>query len=620
MNIFLPAPATATLTLLIAILAPAVLAPAPAAASEVALLDNILVTATRRPIDADLALPPVVVIDRAALERSGALDIAEVLRYEAGIEVARNGGPGQVTSVFIRGANSNHTLVLIDGVKVNPGTAGGAALQNIPPELVERIEIVKGPRSSLYGSEAIGGVINIITRRASPGATLGARVEAGRYGTRGAAGQAAWQGERFGAGLSVASLQSDGFPTYRDADEDRGFENDAANVWLRGDFGRFAAEASHWQASGNVEYADFFRAPQDQDFTNRLSRLRLAWDGGAWRSTLTLSRFVDEIEQGPLAFDPDDFVETERDLYDWQHELDFLTGLELTAGVTLNRERTSGQSFGSPLESAPGLGNADRDEDAAYLQAGFDLGRHRVIAAGRRTDHEVFGGVNTWNLEWGVPLGADWSLAAGVGRGFRAPSTSDLYAFGGNPELDPELSRSIDMAVKHRIHPDHELELGVFRTEISDLIEYFDPDGFAGPLPGRNENIGDARIEGIELSWRARMGAWRAMATLLAQRPEDADTGAPLLRRAERTASAQLLRGFGAHELGIQLLASGERVDFGDVRLAGYVLANLTVRLQLAERWTLQGRIDNLLDQDYELVEGYNSAGRGLYAGLAFSY
>jgi len=614
MRIILPAAAALTLSLLAPVVA------TPVVAGETALLDDVFVTATRRPIDADLALPPVVVIDRAALERSGALDIAEVLRYHAGIEIARNGGPGQVTSVFIRGANSNHTLVLIDGVKINPGTAGGAALQNIPPELVERIEIVKGPRSSLYGSEAIGGVINIITRRAASGTTLGARVEAGRYDTRGVAGQAAWQGEHVGAGLSVASLRTDGFPTFRDADEDRGFENDAANFWLRGDFGRFAAEASHWQASGNVEYADFFRAPQDQDFTNQLSRLSLAWDGGAWRSALTVSRFLDEIEQGPLAFDPDDFVETERDLYDWQNEFDFITGLELTAGLTLSRERTSGQSFGSPLESAPGRGNADRDEDAVYLQAGIDLGRHRVIAAGRRTDHEVFGTVNTWNLEWGVPFGTDWSVAAGVGRGFRAPSTSDLYAFGGNPDLDPELSRSIDLAVRYRIHSGHELELGVFRTEIDDLIEFSDPDGFAGPLPGRNENIGDARIEGVELSWRAEIGAWRAMATLLAQRPEDASSGARLLRRAERTASARLLRGFGAHEFGIQLLASGERIDFGDVRLAGYVLANLTARLQLAQRWTLQARIDNLLDQDYELVDGYNTAGRGLYAGLAFSY
>lgn len=590
------------------------------AGADAALLDDVFVTATRREISADMALPPVTVISRDEIERSGALDVAELLRYHAGIEVARNGGPGQVTSVFIRGANSNHTLVLIDGVKVNPGTAGGAALQNIIPELVERIEIVKGPRSSLHGSEAIGGVINIITRRGDPGRELGARVQAGRYATRGLGGNVSWQDEGFGAGVSASALRSDGFPTFRDSADDSGFENDVLNAWLRATAGAFDVEASHWQAAGNSEYADFFRAPQDQDFTNRLSRLRLGWQGRDWRSALTLSRFLDRIEQGALAFDPEDFVETERDVIDWQNDLDFIAGLELTAGVMLSRERNAGQSFGTPLEAAPGSGDADRDEDALYLQLGTTLGRHRLAAAARHTDHEVFGGVNTWNLEWGMPLGADWSLAAGLGRGFRAPGTSDLYGFGGNPELLPEVSRSVDFGITYRPNPDHELELALFRTEITDLIEYFDPDGFAGPLPGRNENIGAARIKGAELTWRAFYGDWQVTSTLLTQRPEDRTTGEPLLRRAEQSATAALVRRIGRHEAGLQVLAAGERYDFGGVRLAGYVLAGLTASYAISARWTLRARLDNLLDQDIELVDGYNSAGRGIYASLAYSY
>jgi len=583
-------------------------------------LDDVVVTATRRTISAAQALPAVIVIDRAAIERSGALDVAELLRFETGIEIARNGGPGQVTSVFIRGANSNHTLVLIDGVKVNPGTAGGAALQNITPELVERIEIVKGPRSSLYGSEAIGGVINIITRRGAEGRELGARVQAGSYGTQGASANVSWQEAGFGAGLSATTLSTDGFPTFSDAGQDSGFDNDAVNAWIRGTLGGVDLEASHWQATGNTEYADFFRAPQDQDFTNRLSRLQIGWAVSDWRSTLTLAHFLDRIEQGQLAFDPGDFVETKRDLVDWQHDLDFIAGLELTAGVALSREHTAGQSFGAPLESAPGRGDADRDEDAVYLQAGLDLDRHRFVAAGRHTDHDGFGSVNTWNLEWGTSLGSDWGLVAGLGRGFRAPGTSDLYAFGGNPDLEPELSRSVDLGIRYRPNPDHELELALFRTEIDDLIEYVDPDGFLEPLPGRNENIGDARIKGAELTWRARYGDWGVTTTMLTQRPEDRRTGETLFRRAEQSATALVTRRIGPHEAGLQLLATGERRDFGGVELAGYVLANLTASIALAERWTLRARLENLLDQDYELVDGYNTAGRGIYASLAYSY
>jgi vitamin B12 transporter len=589
-------------------------------AADTALLDHVLVTATRRAISAEQALPPVVVIGRAEIERSNAIDVAELLRYHAGIEIARNGGPGQVTSAFIRGANSNHTLVLIDGVKVNPGTAGGAALQNITPELVERVEIVKGPRSSLYGSEAIGGVINIITRRGEAARELGAHVQAGRYGLRGAGARVAARGEHIAGGLSATTLRTDGFPTYRDSDEARGFENDAVNAWVRADAGALRLEASHWQAEGNTEYADFFRAPQDQDFENRLTRLQAAWQGRDWRSQLTLARVIDHIDQGELAVDPEDFVRTERDLVDWQNDLDFIRGLELTAGLSLVRESTSGQSFGAPLEETAGAGKADRDEDAVYLQAGFALGRHRFVAAGRHTDHDTFGGVNTWNLEWGAPLGDDWSATAGIGRGFRAPGTSDLYAFGGNPDLQPEISRSVDFGLKYRPHPDHELGLALFHTEIDDLIEYFDPDGFLGELPGRNENIGDARIRGVELGWRAQRGAWMMDTQLVLQQPEDRSTGEQLLRRAEQIATAQLTRSLGEHELGLQMLASGERRDFGDVRLAGYVLLNFTAKVQLAERWALRARLENVLDQDYELVDGYNTPGRGIYASLAYSY
>jgi vitamin B12 transporter len=602
-----------------AVIAAALLLAQPTLADRVQ-LDDVLVTATRRAISAETALQPVTIIDRAAIERSQALDVADLLRYYAGIEIARNGGPGQLTSAFIRGANSNHTLVLIDGVKANPGTAGGAALQNITPELVERIEIVKGPRSSLYGSEAIGGVINIITRRGAPGSELGASIRGGHYGTRGASANASWQDERFGAGISATTLRVDGFPTFRDSEVDRGFDNDAVNAWVRGRSGAYDFEASHWQATGNVEYSDFFRAPQDQDFTNRLSRLLLGWSGQAWRSTVTLSRFVDRIVQGELAFVPGDFVETERDALDWQNDIDLLAGLELTAGVSLSRERTSGQSFGTPLESAPGSGDADRDEDAVYLQAATAFGTHRFVAAARRTDHEVFGDVNTWNVEWGTPLGNHWSIAAGAGRGFRAPSATDLYAFGGNPELEPEVSRSIDAAIRYRPVPHYEVSLELFRTKITDLIQYFDPDGFMGPLPGRNENLGEARIKGAELAWHARCGDWGVTTTMLTQRPEDAETGARLLRRAERSATALITRQVGNHEFGLQMLATGERRDFGGTRLASYVLAGLNAQFNLAEHWTLRARIDNLLDEDYELVEGYNTPGRGFYASLAYRY
>ena len=583
-------------------------------------LDAIVVTATRTPVALEDTLAPVVVIDREEIEQSLATNVAELLRFHAGLEVATSGGPGQVSSVFIRGAESDHSLVLIDGVKVNPGTAGGAALQNISPRVVERIEIVKGPRSSLYGSEAIGGVINIITRRGPEGRAASLDLAAGRYDTRAASAGASWRQGRTGAGATVARLSSDGFPTLRSSDDDRGHDNDTVNAWVAAPLGCLDAEASFWRSSGNTEYSDFFAAPQDQDFDNELARLRLASRSGAWSQALTLSRFVDEIRQGDLAFDPRDFVRSERRTAAWQNDIELGPGASVTAGATLTREETSGRSFGAPLEDAAGSGRADRDDEAYYLQAAFGLGEHRFIAAGRHTASDVFGGVDTWNVTWGVPLTGTLSASAGAGRGFRAPSTADLYAFGGNPDLEPETSRSWDAMLRWRPGDRHELSLGVFRTEIDALIEFVDPDGFAGPAPGRNENVGDARIDGIELGWTTRGSLWRLRAAAVLQDPEDAATGEPLFRRARRSASLAVDRFVGAHQLGLQVLATGPRTDFGGATLAGYVLASLTARFALTRALELRARLENLLDQDYEMVDGYNSPGRGLYAGLSWNY
>src|SRR6185295_9976131 len=188
--------------------------------------DTLIITATRTRVAADEVLVPVIVIDRATIERSGALDLAELLRFQAGIEIARNGGPGTTTSVFTRGTDSNHTLVLVDGVEINPGTIGGAGVQDITPDTIERVEIVKGPRSSLWGSEAIGGVINIITR--SP-AGFSAEIGASRYDERELHAAAGFSNERGDLSVIADALETDGFPPVVGSDIDRGYDNVNAN-------------------------------------------------------------------------------------------------------------------------------------------------------------------------------------------------------------------------------------------------------------------------------------------------------------------------------------------------------------------------------------------------------
>jgi vitamin B12 transporter len=582
-------------------------------------LSPVVVTATRTAVSSDDVLVPVIVIAREEIERSQATDVAGLLRFHGGIEVARNGGPGQLTSVFIRGAESDHTLVLIDGVRINSGTTGAAALQNISPDLVDRIEIVKGPRSALYGSEAIGGVINIITRGAEAPLSISAEAGAGQYSTRRAAGQAAWKGNTSSAGLNVSWLDSDGFPTFEASPDDAGYDNTSFNLWTKTRIAAIDVAASHWQSTGTTEYSDFFLAPVDQDYTNKSSQLVIgASPLDSWRTQLSVSKVIDDIEQGNGAFNPSDFTKTDRIAADWQNTLTFDRGLNLVAGLYRSEEKTSGIVFGSRLEDKPGAGDVQTDNTAGYLQTSARVGRQNFLLAGRYTDHDEFGTENSWNTEYGFDFAHGFRFSAGAGRGFRAPSSLDLYGFGGNSDLNPEVSRNLEFAVTKNIGEDHTFRIGYFRNRIKDLINFVvtDPDTFAG----ENQNIEKASIRGTELSYRFEGQSWRFRSEITIQDPKDRISNEQLLRRAKNMLTMSIGRKFGEHALGIDILATDKRVDFGGARLAGYVLANLNGRISLGRHWRLKAEIENLLDQDYQLAEGYRSAGRGLYATLGYTY
>ena len=229
--------------------------------------EELVVTATRLPMPEDEVLASTIVIDRDAIELSGASDPGDILRFHAGLDLGRNGGPGQTTAIFIRGANSNQTLVMVDGVRINPGTIGLGALQNIAPSTIERIEVVKGPRSALWGTDAIGGVINVITRREASDQWT-AEAGYGAYDTEQASLNGGLALGRAQLGLGVAWIDSQGFPTRSDDSVDRGYHNLSGTATLRGEVGPADVALSYWRAAGKTEYSDFSLAPVDQDFAD----------------------------------------------------------------------------------------------------------------------------------------------------------------------------------------------------------------------------------------------------------------------------------------------------------------------------------------------------------------
>ncbi len=347
-------------------------------------IDPVVVTATRIETPVRDVLASVELIRGEDLMRQPATDLGDALRMVPGVEVVRLGGPGQQTSLFIRGTESNHVLVLMDGLRINP-SIGNAAIQNIAPELVERVEIVKGPRSTLYGSEALGGVINVITRR---GAEDGSSVQAGfgRYDTRSASFNAGIGGQRGDASFGGSWIESGGFPAGSGETIDRGYENLSFTAAGRAELSSVELGLRAWHAAGTTEYSQF-GTPLDQDFKNSALALttKLA-PSESWDTRLMAGYALDDIDQNQLSdFDQNgvkDFAQTRRWSLDWQNDLMLSERNTLTAGILWQDEDVDAESFDLPY-------GADTTTSQFYLQDQATLGRHHLLLAAAYMDHEI---------------------------------------------------------------------------------------------------------------------------------------------------------------------------------------------------------------------------------------
>lgn len=571
----------------------------------------VVVTATRIEAPLTEVLAPVIVIDRATIERSAASDVADLLRFHAGLDLARNGGPGQSTALFIRGAESNHTLVLIDGVRVNPGTIGLPALQDIAPDMIERIEVVKGPRSAHWGSDAIGGVINVVTRRGSRDGWV-AEAGYGDYDTR----KASLNGgmsftETAGLDFGVSWLEADGFPTRTTSDTDRGFDNLSANLQLRADVGAAQLALRHWRAQGTTEYSDFILTPVDQDFVTATTAAEIRLPvAGVGEARIGVSHLEDRIEQNQSS----DFLETSRDTLDAQFDWRTSGIHTFGTGVMYSNEDASSESYGEPMRAVT-------DSVSVYVQDRLAAGPHLGLVALGYTDHETAGTALTWNAEYGYTFNAARTrVFALAGTGFRAPDATDRYGYGGNPDLEPESSRNYEVGVQHSLTARQGVRLSAFENEIEDLIDFtvlsYDP------FLGINQNVAAARIRGVEASWDYAGPAWQARVEAIYQDPRDLTDDSQLLRRAQQSLTVAASRAFGPVRLGLDVLATGERKDYGfpeDVTLAGYVLANLMAQYQATPALALIARIENLFNEQYELADTYNTPDRGLYLTVRYA-
>ncbi|GAA0697311.1 TonB-dependent vitamin B12 receptor [Marinobacterium maritimum] len=572
--------------------------------------DTLLVTATRTAQTADQALASVTVIDREEIERKQAQTVTELLQRTPGVVVTNNGGRGKATSIFLRGTNSDHVLVLIDGIKVGSATNGAVAFQDMAPEQIERIEIVRGPRSSLYGSEAIGGVIQIFTRKGAEGFkprfSVGAGSDDAREVVLGASGGngAGWYN------LSVSDYSTDGFDAEEDAEpDDDGYDN------------RSYALHGGYKFSEQVEAELFWnRNEGDNEFDGSWqneNRSRIQTLGGVlrvnpsdnWQLEARIGRSQDESDNYLDGIWTSNF-DTERDTFALQSSHQLGVSNQLTWGVDYQDDKISSDSNDYDVTS--------RDNTGVFGLYQLYFGAHDVSVSLRHDDNEQFGGETTGSLAWGVELPRNLRLTASYGTAFKAPTFNDLYWPGaGNPDLQPEKSESWELGLSGD-HAGVNWSANLYQTDIDNLIAWAPAPTVAEPWRWIPMNVNEARIRGLELTAATRIADWDLSTSLDLMDPKDRDTDELLKRRARKVFNLSADRDFGAYALGGTLHAVGKRND-GNNRLAGYTTVDLRGSYQLNQDWSLKAKVENLLDEDYQTARGYNQPDRTYWLSLHYA-
>ncbi|MFN3881400.1 MAG: TonB-dependent receptor domain-containing protein [Nitrincola lacisaponensis] len=564
------------------------------------------------------SLAATTVITRADIERLQPDSVAQLLRGTAGVEFASSGGAGSVTSLFMRGTNSNHTLVLIDGVKINSPTDGRASWQFLPVSQIERIEIVRGPQSSVWGADAIGGVVNIITRQATASTNQGEiRVGAGNQNTRliDASYAAASEATRFTSVLNYR--ETDGFNA-RPADtsgEKDGYEHYGLRLQLEHDLNeRNTLSAGYLRSQGDNQYdncSDASWSTSDackEEFT--LQTLSLGWTHQlteAWQIDTLLQR-MDEDRKDFFEGEANGRTQTQRDQLGIKATLT-TDSFNLVSGFDVQKER---------ILKGTGFTQDRRDIFGIFAQTQYQLTDDWTLSAGlRHDDDEFFGNQTTGNLGLDWQVSNQHNLGASISQGYRAPNLMELYgpaSWGANPNLQPEKSTNYELYWRYQPGTGLQTEVRLFQNEIDNLIVL---DDF-----WVNYNLDEARIRGAELSARYTYLNWHLSSSITLQNPKDRSNNELLPRRARESGRIDLDYQVTHWGAGFTVEGQSKRANsaWDSLEMGGYVLAHTRAHWHLSPDWTLRAKIDNLFDKDYEQAIGYNTPGRYFETSLTYRF
>ena len=590
-------------------------------AGTVSSLNPVVVTAALAPRTANESLSSVTVIGEAALRRQDPVSITDLLRGQPGVDVSSNGSFGKTSSAYLRGTSNESTLLMIDGIRLRSATAGGAAWQYLDPRMFQRAEIVRGPRGSLYGADAVGGVVQLFTHDG----------EEGEPTPRLSFGGGSFDTQRYSAGLSGSSggtrysfagsrFDTGGQPV-RQGGEDMGYDNTSALARMSHTFdsgaevGFLALRArgtTEYDVSGNLATTDYV-----QQVAGIYGELPITDN---WRSRLTLSEARDES----VNYAYDSVLDTKTRTARWENT--FSAGVhELIIGAEYLNDSVAGSITGGTPWDGP-YDIEERDNKAVFGQALLDFAPFAVQASLRFDDNEAYGDEVTGSLALGYDLDAHHTLRTSYGTAFKAPTFNQLYWPGwSNPDLEAETSETLEFGMRGQ-YAHWFWDAALYQTEIDNLISW--------QMGGTTTNIPTTRIRGVELSAGAQLADWTLAAAATYTDPENRETGKRLQRRATQSLRFDVDRELGDWSLGGSWVVQNHRYDDADNqdRLGGFGLVNLRAGWSFAPMWSVRATLENALDKEVVTAQGsefdpgagafvpfdYLNAGRAAFVSVHF--
>lgn len=601
----------------------AVCLPSSAQTSSAQELEQVIVTANRTAQKAGDMLSDTVVISSEEIQRSGQTSLVDLLHARRGIEITRNGGPGNNASVFLRGSNSNQVVLLIDGVRSVSSTGGTPDWSTVPLSSIDHIEVVLGPLATLYGADAVGGVIQVFTKKGSGAPRLSASAGAGSYGeqviTASVAG--ATSGEHtVRYALNASSEKADGFsaklPGAKINPDDDGYDKRSVSGQASWALAKGQEIGLSFLNSRNEAQYDS-SATYDSRTINELntysiySRNQLTTN---WTSLLQVSRsYTNGYTDNGTA--PSIF-NSRQDVASWQNDIKF--GNDLLQVIAEHRLEDV-----SSTETAL---NRERTTDSLALAYQHRQGAHLISASARVDDNSDYGNHTTASVGYGYNFNSAWRIATSYGTSFRAPTFNELYYPGyGVTTNRPEKGKNAEIGL-HYDDGKSTFNAVYFHNHISDLLMTApSAECPAGYTFGCAKNVEDALLQGISLSAGTKLGSHFVLnGSLDLQNPRDETTDKLLQRRAKVHGNVSLDYVAGAWSAGSDIVFSSYRYDdaknTASKRLGGYTLFNLHATYQVNKDWQAFARWNNVFDKSYVLAQGYQTAGSNVFVGMRYGF